>query len=225
MKTYANLLDDVEASVQDGGIDPGGSANQVFATAEIDAIMPLGLLAISNASPWQYKLTKTTTADSYDVTLTTGDKWRLLGIARLEYEVDKDPRQFRNFSRFGDVVTMKRSSAPSAADSIYFYLNKIHLLQKQLGTTDTAGALNADAAVGATSLDLKSLGTGTIDEMSTIAITGDTTVYYVTAQATITGNAATVSIWPKLAAAALADAVVTLSVTGSTLDYALETYL
>jgi len=217
-KTYATILDDTESLVQDG-------SNTIFTTAELDVLMPAGLVRMSQAKPWQYKLTKTTTADSRDVTLTASDKWRLLGVEKLEYLVDQNPPVYRGFTRFGDVVTIGVNSRPSSAVSIYFFLNKVHLLQKTVGTTDLLGAIKTLGAVGDVSLALKSLGTGTIDEMTTLAIAGDSTTYYVTAQATITGNEATVSIWPPLAAAAAVDAVVTLSLTASTLDMVLEDLL
>ena len=233
-KSYANIVDDVEAFAQDGGIDPGGSANQVFATAELDILMPGGLLAVSQSRPWQPpRITKTTTADSYDIALSAGDRWReertksydSTGILKAEYLVDKNPPRDRGVSRYGNTLSLDVSSRPSSAVSVYLYMNKVHLLQKQIGTTDTAGAIKTLAAAGATSIILKSLGTGTIDEMTTIAIAGDSTVYYAIAQATIAANEATVSIWPPLTAAAAVDAVVTLSLTESTLDMRQEHHL
>ncbi len=232
MKSYAQILDDIETLMQDAGVDPeGAGANSVFGVAELDALMPMALVTVSQYKPWQYKRTKTTVADSYDLTLTTGDKWRLLtgsgykgtGIVKAEYEVDEDPRQFRGLTKFGDVISLELDSAPDSAVSVYLYMNKIHILQKAIGTTDDLAGV-VTAAAGATSLSITSLGTGTINEMTTIAITGDSTVYYVTATASITANAATVSIWPPLATAAVA-AVVTLSLTDSTLDMILEGYL
>ncbi len=224
-KLYADIINDTEAYAQDGGIDPSGVANQVFSTAELDLLMPAVLSRISQFKPWQIKTTKSTVADTRDITLTTGDKWRLLGILKLEYLTAQDPPVYRNHTRFGDVVSILINKAPTSVDDIYFFWNKVHLLQSELGATDGVGALNADATAGAVSLDLKSLGTGTLNEMSTLIITGDTTTYYVTSTATITTNAATVSIWPPLTAAALEDAVVTVSVTESTLDMQLEDYI
>ena len=225
-KAYSAIVDDAEALLQD-------SANAVFATTEFDTIMNEALAAISMFNPWEYKLTKTTTADSYDITLSAGDKWRLLkgsgykgtGIVKAEYTVDQNPRRFRGLTRFGDVLSLELSTRPSSAVNVYLFMNKIHMLQKQIGTTDTAGAVKTLGAIGDITLALKLLGTDTIDEMTTVAIAGDSTVYYVTTQATITANEATVSIWPPLAAAAAVDAVVTLSLTGSTLDMILEGFL
>ena len=225
MKTYAEILNDCETLVQDAGVDPSGVANQVFATAELDALIPDALSRISQFKPWQVKTTKSTVADTRDITLTTGDKWRLLGIEKLEYLTGKNPPVYRNHSRFGDVVSIKIDSAPPAIANIYFFFNKVHILLEETGEDTNAGAIKTDAAAGAVSLVLDGLGTGTINDMTTIAITGDSTVYYVTATATITASEATVSIWPPLVATAAEDAVITLSITGSTLDIPLEGYL
>ena len=211
-KTYSEILDDCETILQDAGVDPSPpSANSVFATAELDSLMPSALARISFFKPWQKKTTKSTVADTRDITLTTGDKWRLLGIEKLEYLTAKNPPVYRNYNRFGDVVSIKIDTAPTSADDIYFSWNKVHLLQKALGTTDTTGAVETEGTAGDITLALKGLGTGTINEMTTFLIAGDATIYYVIAEATITANEATVSIWPPLAATASVDAVVTLS--------------
>lgn len=219
MKTYAEIINDCETLAQDAGVDPSGVANQVFATAELDSFMPAALSRISYlGKPWQIKTTKATVADTRDITLTTGDKWRLLGILKLEYLTDQDPPVYRGLTRFGDVVSILIDKAPTSADDIYFFFNKIHILLKETGADSTAGKIKTTAAVGAVSLALDNLGTGTINEMTTIAITGDTTVYYVIIDATIATNEATVSIWPPLTAEATAATVITLSVTASSLD-------
>jgi len=84
---------------------------------------------------------------------------------------------------------------------------------------DTAGALNADADKGATSIVIKSLtNTETLKAGDIIKITGDAQQYVVTADYTI-NNATTVAIYPALAKKNLADALVTVilpSGTGAT---------
>lgn len=225
-KLYAGIIDDAETLVQDSGKDPSSpGAQTVFATNEVESLLPAALAKISQYKPWQIKTTKSTVASTRDITLTTGDKWRLLGIEKLEYLTGKDPQRFRNYSRFGDVVSVKIDSKPPAVADIYFFWNKVHLLQKALGANSEAGALKVDEEEGDVSLALDGLGAGYIDEMTTLAIVGDSTVYYVTARATITSNEATVSIWPPLTADADADAVVSITLTGSTLDSPLEDYL
>lgn len=97
------------------------------------------------------------------------------------------------------------------ADTVETLVDRIGEAGSFLGTTDTAGAIKTLALVGATQLELKSLGTGTINKSAKLTIAGDTTIYSVTAQATIATNEATVSISPGLVAQAAVDAVVTLS--------------
>ena len=84
---------------------------------------------------------------------------------------------------------------------------------------DTAGALNADADKGATSIVIKSLtDTETLKAGDIIKITGDAQQYVVTGDKTIS-SATTVGIYPALAKKNLADAVVTVilpSGTGAT---------
>ena len=114
-KTYAQILDDALNMVQDAGKDPGTpGTNSVFAAAELDSLMPMSLTTISQFKPWEVKLTKTTTANSYDLTLTAGDKWRLMegsgykgtGIRKAEYLVDQNPRRFRGLTKFGDILSL-----------------------------------------------------------------------------------------------------------------------
>ena len=84
---------------------------------------------------------------------------------------------------------------------------------------DTAGALNADADKGATSIVIKSLtDTQTLKIGDIIKITGDAQQYCVTTDVEIS-SATTVGIYPALAKKNLADAVVTVilpSGTGAT---------
>jgi hypothetical protein len=75
---------------------------------------------------------------------------------------------------------------------------------------DTAGALNADADKGATSIVVKSLTDAqTIKTGDIIKITGDDQQYVVTADYTVS-SATTMAIYPALKAAASEDAVVTV---------------
>lgn len=81
---------------------------------------------------------------------------------------------------------------------------------------DTAGALNANAAAGATSIVIKSLtDTQTLKAGDILTITGDAQKYVVTADYTIS-SATTVNIFPALAKASLEDAVVTVTLPSGT---------
>jgi len=216
-KTYAEILALISVILQDSTTSGQDASNALFPTAELDLVIPDALTEYSRYSARQVKHTLTAAA-SKDLTITDEVKRDLLWIEALEYEVDEDPKQFRNFSRFGDVLAIDISGTPTAGDSVYLYLGKRHVLQKAIGTTDTAGAIKTEAAAGASSLALKSLGTGTINENTALTIAGDSTTYTVTSTATIAANEATVSITPVLAALAAVDAVVTLALATSTLD-------
>jgi hypothetical protein len=217
-KTYAEMLSYISVILQD-------SLNAIFDTAELDLVIPEANKVVSRYLFRQVRHTATTTASSRDITLSTENKRNLLWIDALEYKVDQYPQQIKNFTRWGNTVTMLYDGLPVAGESVYLYLAKVHTLQKEIGTSDLAGAIKTLAAVGATSLALKSLGTGTIKEDTKLTIAGDSTEYQVVATATITTNEATVSIYPALVAQAAVDAVVTLALADSTLDATAEELL
>ena len=73
-----------------------------------------------------------------------------------------------------------------------------------MGSTDwDGGQVSAAAAIGATQISANSFtaGTGTLDEGDYFTIAGDTTIYKVHNDSSITGNAATIDISPPLTAA------------------------
>lgn len=215
MRTYDEVRDLIEQTLED-------TSNAIWIATELDALILLALTKISFYRPREVKLTMTTAA-SKKLTLSAENKRKLLWINELEYKVDEDPEQFRNWIQRGDSVVMGISATPAASETVYLYVAKQHTLYT-MGTDDIEGAIDGTKAIGSTSLVLKLLGTGAINEDTTLTIAGDSTEYTVIANATITANAATVSIVPALVAEAADDAVVTLadpSIT-STLDVELE---
>jgi len=60
----------------------------------------------------------------------------LVEVKKVEYPVDEQPRQFRNFSVWGDILRMALDSAPGAGESVYLYCAKYHSL------SDTVSTLN-----------------------------------------------------------------------------------
>jgi len=78
-----------------------------------------------------------------------------------------------------------------------------------IGTTDLAGTAG-NASVGATTLVASALGTGTVNKGTIFTIAGDTTQYVVTANATISGNAATLLFYPALVVATSTNPVLTI---------------
>ncbi|MBA7499055.1 hypothetical protein ES704_01794 [subsurface metagenome] len=78
------------------------------------------------------------------------------------------------------------------------------------GTLDGLGSVTAEEPAGETSIGLGELGTGTIKKGTIITFTEKAGQYVVTADATITTNAATVIIYPGLAEVVAATTVATL---------------
>uniref|UniRef100_A0A6M3J729 Tail protein n=1 Tax=viral metagenome TaxID=1070528 RepID=A0A6M3J729_9ZZZZ len=87
----------------------------------------------------------------------------------------------------------------------------IELRAYDVGTTQLNGNIKTEADVGDTSIALKGLGTGTINRTTKLSISGDSTDYFVTANATITANEATVTISPGLAQLAEVDTLINLN--------------
>lgn len=208
--TYADFLILVSQILQD-------TTNVDYPTTELDLYIPQGVAKGSEYIPRTVKELATITADSRNIALSDENRRNLLWVEKVEYPIDQDPIAFRNCTRWGDILSLEMSARPSSAVSAYLYSAKTQILQKAIGTSDTAGAIKTGAAAGVSSLALKSLGTGTINENTKLEIAGDATDYMVKATATIAGNEATVTITPELAANVLADAIVTLSLS-STLD-------
>ncbi len=170
----------------------------------------------------------TTDGTTRDIILTDWDFDDLVKISQedgVEYPVDESPKQYRNHVQRGKTVRLELDDIPDADEDVYIYPSRQHILQSSIGTTDTAAAVKTTAAIGATSLVLNALGTGTINRNTKLTIAGDTTEYMVTASVTIATNEATVVITPGLIKSATATAIVTLALADSTLTPALEEIL
>lgn len=222
--TYAQVLAQLE-------IQLGNPAQDASATVVLENLIKSGLIKVSQYVPWETSVLKSMTASTKYVTLTAGDKWKAIelsgaeGYYNVEYEVDQTTKEYRNYSRHGDTVTIEIDNAPSAAANVRLFIAKQHILQKELGTADAAGAVSTAGTAGDTTLVLKSLGTGTINEDTKLTIADDDTEYNVYATATIATATATVSIWPPLQAAAAENAVVTLALHDYTMSPELEQLL
>ena len=217
-RTFAALQVAISAVLQDTG-------NTTYTTTILDDLMPRALVKVSEYKPRHSKETIATTASSRDMTLTAGLKYGLIALEKVEYPITDTLtiQYFPPFKQFGDVIRIDDDypDLPNG-ENAYLYMLKYHFLQKATGDSTSTGALTADHAAGVSSLTLDGLGTGTINQDTTLTIAGDSTTYRVIETATITTNAATVSIAPPLAAAALNNAVVTLALATSTMDSATE---
>jgi len=101
---------------------------------ELNLIIDDVLGEVSDYSPYQTKETLTTTANSKDIDVSTITD--LLRIDKLEYEVDKSPKSFRNFTLWGNTLTMNVDTAPASTVSVYLYCEKLHSLTEGASTLD-----------------------------------------------------------------------------------------
>lgn len=117
--------------------------------------------------------------------------------------------EFRDLEKTGETAVLKEASL---GRRFGFELYESQNIQHHtIGTTDEAVALNGDHAADATSLVLSGCGTGTINQGTILTFTGYSTErQVVTADATISGNAATVTVSPGLSQAIVDTTVITL---------------
>jgi len=108
---------------------------------------------------------------------------------------------FRDLDKTGTTKALREASLGRLFG--YEFFENQNIQTHAVGTTDLAGTA-AVAAKGATSMVISALGTGYIYKGSMFTIAGDTTQYVVTADAAISGNAATVYFYPSLQVATTA---------------------
>jgi len=117
--------------------------------------------------------------------------------------------EFRDLEKTGETAVLKEASMGRRFGFELFESQNIQ--HHTIGTTDEAVALNGDHAAGATSLTLSGCGTGTINKGTILTFTGYSSErQVVTADATISGNAATVTVSPGLTEAIVDTTVITL---------------
>jgi hypothetical protein len=134
----------------------------------------------------------------------------------------------RNYGLFGDILEIDinwvdDTKNTDAYKDALVYVRRPHFLSQ---LTDFAAAVNLEAgyAAGSTSIILDSLqSSGTIVAGQPVTFASTRGTYHVTADATISGNAATITIFPGLESAISDDCVVTLK--NSTLTPHLEELL
>lgn len=103
---------------------------------------------------------------------------------------------FLHAEKRGDTSTVKQGSMGQLFGCMWYVDQNIKT--HVIGTADLAGSCTNTEPVGETSILLGDLGTGTINKGTIITFVGNTGKYVVTADATISGNAATVVIYPGL---------------------------
>jgi hypothetical protein len=223
-RTYSEMVDLIESILIDGGIDPDASTNEVFATAEIDAVIPMCLVEVSKSRPYQVKYPLNTLA-SKEIAMTDSMKWKLLRIRPyIEYPTLQEPQRFHNITRFADTLRIEVDTTPTLGEATNLFLDKVHVLQSAIGTADVSGKLNGAVAIGDETINLDNLGTGTINDGTILMIGSDATLYRVCGNYTIAANAASgIIVCPPIAAVTATASTVGIYLAESTMDEETET--
>ncbi len=199
MKTAVQLLASILQVLED--ISAG-----TWLTAETTEGIAMAKISLAEYLPYVVRHTMTTTA-SRDLEL--GNINNLLEVREVEYEIDKAPRQFRNFEMRGFTLSMLLDTEPAAGETVYLYIAKPHVI---MATTDLVGAvdLTAGYAAGAATIHIDGMATSDVlEEDSVFTIAGLSGSYRLTAAATLATNEGDITFSPGLAAAVANDAVVT----------------
>ncbi|MBA7583323.1 hypothetical protein ES708_25265 [subsurface metagenome] len=102
---------------------------------ELDLHIGHCLREISRCSPYETKETLKTTDGSRKLDISSIED--LLEIPQeegVEYPVGEDPQAFRNFSIWGDTLTIDTTLTPSADEDVYLYCAKLHSLTESAST-------------------------------------------------------------------------------------------
>ncbi len=100
---------------------------------ELDLHIGHVLSEIARSSPYEVKETLTTTASSKELDISSIDD--LLFVDEVEYPAGEDPRGFRNFSVWGDTLTIDIDTAPAATgEDVYLYCAELHSLTESSST-------------------------------------------------------------------------------------------
>lgn len=134
-----------------------GSDNQEFwKEDEINQYIREAVRLASTYSPREFKATATSVGtkkiDLSTITTTGFDLELLLQVLKAEYEVDQDPEEFRNVSRFADTLTLNLYTAPTTGDSIYLYCQMVHKVTEDESTMPLMledKVINASAGISA----------------------------------------------------------------------------
>lgn len=99
---------------------------------ELDIYIRDCLGEISERWPYGTKETLTTTADSKELDISSIED--LLYVDEVEYRVGYNPQRSRNFSIWGDTLTLDTSFYPEADEDVYLYCAKLHSLTESSST-------------------------------------------------------------------------------------------
>ena len=136
----ARYLSDIRASVRDVLRDEFVEGTDLeWESDELSRLIRLTLDEIEQKMPYEVKATALDDATAI-VTTANSKELDISGIANVirvfavEYRTGKTPKQFRNFTRFADILTMVINFLPSASETVYLYLHKKHTLTDATST-------------------------------------------------------------------------------------------
>lgn len=133
----ANYLDGIRALVRQllrDEFDP--DKTQEWKDDELDIYIGAVLADISDARPYEVKETVKLTVNSIEVDVSTIED--LISVRYAEYPVGTTNPDYRNVSRFGDVVRLVTNRRPSGDETAYLYCHKLHSLTESTSTLTPA---------------------------------------------------------------------------------------
>lgn len=121
----------LRAALQD--TDPD---NFIWTSPELDQHLLRAKRDIDDVRPQQRKSTLTTTEGSKNIDISSlADR---LSVWNVEYRVDQDPQELRNFKIWGDILTIDIDFLPSAGESVYVFWTSPHTLTTTESTIPVA---------------------------------------------------------------------------------------
>ncbi|KKM90024.1 hypothetical protein LCGC14_1242710 [marine sediment metagenome] len=151
------------------------------------------------------------------------------GVVTVEFRTNRSPRELRNFTVEGNILTVdfeftpvdsKSANLDSREVEVYVWINKRHQVSQM---TDLALAVDLPGdsyAAGTTTIHVDSTADETMEEDTEFTVAGLRGVYKLTQATTFATNEGDITFWPPLESAIDDDDVVTVK--GSTLDRSLE---
>lgn len=107
------------------------SANYRWTDNEIDRAISRALAELSRYVPREMKSTIATTASSREIDISSlTDR---VSVDRVEFPVDKTPRQFQRFAVYADTITLI-GDAQGDGENCYVYWSQVHTLDSDSST-------------------------------------------------------------------------------------------
>ena len=96
----------------------------LFTDAVISRGIEKALVLASKYIPCEKRIEVDLTASSKDVDISNIKG--LIKVLKAEFKVDQDPKQFRNISKFANIITIDTDLTPETGDTAYLYCHTYH---------------------------------------------------------------------------------------------------